>query len=789
MSIRIGIGKLKISQQHFGGGESWSSYWTQQNILQKLDFTRDATDRYLLDVSGQGNNAQLVNSNCTADNSNASNTTISSTLAVDNMLFYDFSVEFSFVAYGSGAYRGLFGRSASGTFNYWLSLFMLFNDDNLIYISGSGAANSQVVMCATVVGTAYNVKASVSNSTGRIDWIINGVAGGANFTNRTPATEGASEIVAIGKMVTTSWPFYGKRWGFKYYTSVNYANLTHYWPIAEGNGNIMYDVVGTKHLTGDGTILWSTQDLLHYNLIYGFELYGNSSATSQLIRVPIQLDGTKLTPVIAGYTKFSDCEAGVFHNFAETGIKRNYNNVAALTSAGIANTNIVYYGGVTGSSGYAFCKNHLGLETEYTVYSEAELLTTYRRVYFGNTAFSHYMDDTATKTLIVGTTGKIHNTVIKTIIEQTVSTGVYYNTFIRNGNYSITDAALMNFVIPNGCRVIGESKAGVVITAELAAATLKATIAATSVFNNTNSTGNYRVANITATCKNMRYVFHDDKDVDNSIKRLDNVSFKHLGNHAAYLLDNTIWNTTDAMGCGNYDGLDLLITGCDFEGIKQDGGLGRGFASHGKADTATAPGVLKFTSCSFKTGGTGANSFRFSPYQTGQDDRCEFRGCNFNGYNILVDIFRSYHSTADLIHLYKNVADSAPTIISDSHFLIGLKITSGSSNTLTVNVGTVRTLLLGIEKTLNDYSLVGRVNIVSSGSFAGEPALAGLLGDCTGTSKVLSVKLNGVDTDIEMDQDYSAMTNAQVLTSINGINADVQFSEYDYGTNAAFINL
>lgn len=83
--------------------------------------------------------------------------------------------------------------------------------------------------------------------------------------------------------------------------------LTHYWPCQEGS-KYMYNVV-------DGSVLavptatyhgLSYQDLSHYNLINGCDLYTNHDGEE--IYVPKKLDGTMITPVVdvRYWTKFND---------------------------------------------------------------------------------------------------------------------------------------------------------------------------------------------------------------------------------------------------------------------------------------------------------------------------------------------------------------------------------------------------------------------------------------------------------------------------------------------------
>lgn len=757
-----------------------------ENIIQKLDFTMDDAKQYLLDVSGNSNNGKLVKSNCYLGNNFNNFSTISTDPVTDNLKFYDFSVEFWFSVAATSGYQVLLGRATGALTKNLLSVFCC-DGGKLKYYSGNDTTNVTVDIIASVsTNTVYHVKCSVVNSTGNIAWEVNGVAGSSTFSNKTPATNQANDIVRMSGVINAGSPYYylqnnGKLFGVKYYQAVNYATLGNYWPIAEGGGTTVYDVVGSKNLTLT-TASWSTQDDYHYNLTKGFQLYGNSDANNSIIRVPYNNDGTTESPTISGYTKFADCPAGSFHNFAETGVQRNYNNVAGLTSAGISSTNIVYYGGVTGYSGYAFCKNHMGEETDYTVFSTQKN----RYASFGNKSYSQYMDESVTQVLVAGSTGKIHSTNFKKCINRTVSSTVYYDMFIREGTYELTTTSQLSIIPPAKCGIIGESKTGTILQGHLPAATAKATIEATStIHTNGNS---FRVANITVTAQNLRYAIHHDNSVISPVVRISNAIIQHLGNAEAIAVDPTVLNLGDGYGSGFQDGLDSVAIDCQFIGKAVASGDGRGFAAHSRPEVYSNPAVLKFTRCSFECI-DGDYSFRWSTGATGQLDEMQFDTCDFNDQQLYFDPATSfYDAMADKWKASKKTADIAPTIYAASPTAyLGLQISSASASTLVVNSGTTATLLFSSPKTIDAKTQAGRKNI--SESITGAQALKALLGNCSSVNKTLSVKIDGIDTNIVFNQNYSAMTNAAVLTSINSINPDVVFSEYNYTTNATFTNV
>jgi hypothetical protein len=94
-----------------------------------------------------------------------------------------------------------------------------------------------------------------------------------------------------------------------------------WWPLAEGYGEVAYDVSGNgNHGTITNVTLssfWAvTQDQFHYNHFKGFSLYEH--ATTDPINVPYSAAGAALsiTPP-TGYSKTSDNPAGQQHNGSE----------------------------------------------------------------------------------------------------------------------------------------------------------------------------------------------------------------------------------------------------------------------------------------------------------------------------------------------------------------------------------------------------------------------------------------------------------------------------------------
>jgi len=97
-------------------------------------------------------------------------------------------------------------------------------------------------------------------------------------------------------------------------------------PMADDGGNILHDISGNdNHFNIFTDLGWSkSQDLFFHNIHNNFELYRHDTdpVANPDIRVPFRLDGSKITPTIANYSKIGDRIAGYWHNEAETKVRQ-----------------------------------------------------------------------------------------------------------------------------------------------------------------------------------------------------------------------------------------------------------------------------------------------------------------------------------------------------------------------------------------------------------------------------------------------------------------------------------
>jgi hypothetical protein len=77
------------------------------------------------------------------------------------------------------------------------------------------------------------------------------------------------------------------------------------WSMGEGSGSVVYDRVGNNN----GTVVGSrgkSRDIVSLNLVEGCEVYDDDATHLIKIKVPFNLDGSRATPIIAGYSKVLD---------------------------------------------------------------------------------------------------------------------------------------------------------------------------------------------------------------------------------------------------------------------------------------------------------------------------------------------------------------------------------------------------------------------------------------------------------------------------------------------------
>jgi hypothetical protein len=216
-------------------------------------------------------------------------------------------------------------------------VFRLDSSGKLIFANNTFAAQG-VSSTAVNTGEWVHVAVRYTSSTKLVEYFVNGVADGSY--NETTAFSGSGDAsIGLFSYISAA-PFDGQIFDVRIFdtaitpTQINQiynksldigVDPVGWYPLAEGAGETVYDVSGNDN---HGTItnatlantFWGTkQDEVHYNIQKGFEYYDDDATHLIINRVPYKTDGTKITPVISGYTKISDNDASTFaHNNAET---------------------------------------------------------------------------------------------------------------------------------------------------------------------------------------------------------------------------------------------------------------------------------------------------------------------------------------------------------------------------------------------------------------------------------------------------------------------------------------
>ena len=210
-----------------------------------------------------------------------------------------------------------------------------FNADDLsgtpAFFGGSGADNVIINASGTIrtrIDNTYYDISGITISTGT-DYKLRVVRDASdNLTyhvndveyNTIASASGTFTFRYIGSRDGTSQFFDGCLWDLR--LQGEFVTTRHY-PMAEGNGTVLYDAgTAADHATltniTESTFWGNSQDVYHYNIVNGFEHYDDDATGLVVIRVPYTSAGGQITPTISGYTKNTNNPAGAWHNDAET---------------------------------------------------------------------------------------------------------------------------------------------------------------------------------------------------------------------------------------------------------------------------------------------------------------------------------------------------------------------------------------------------------------------------------------------------------------------------------------
>ena len=311
------------------------------------------------------------------------------------------------------------------------------------------------------------------------------------------------------------------------------------------------------------------------------------------------------------------------------------------------------------------------------------------------------------------------------------------------------------------------------------------------------------IQGITFVGQNLRYTLHQDdsRGVDTKRYYVD-CGFVFKGDKG--------WKQT--LGIGTHSGEETYVKG----GYSQSDGL-FAFACHNNVDFKY-PSVWSFEDHTFSSLGD-ARAISMQSCGSLVSDKLELIGCGFGGRSYILTYGDSSWMTATENRDYFNHAEWQITGYNNEPFLFNNVVEDSCLRFKTTATGVSTSIRF--DKNSSAYSLLiknNRLNtdknvytdrdyidgyIVQDGSvdmsaqawgcrdvservyiYDGSTNFTRLgkrLGDCSTTNKALGVIVNGTSNTITFNKNYSAMTNAQIITEMNAKLSGVTVGLYSYG--------
>ena len=311
------------------------------------------------------------------------------------------------------------------------------------------------------------------------------------------------------------------------------------------------------------------------------------------------------------------------------------------------------------------------------------------------------------------------------------------------------------------------------------------------------------IRGITFVGQNLRYTVHQDdsRGVDTKRYYVD-CGFVFKGDKG--------WKQT--LGIGTHSGEETYVKG----GYSQSDGL-FAFACHNNVDFKY-PSVWSFENHTFSSLGD-AQAISMQSCGSLVDDKLELIGCALVGRSYILTYGDSSWMTASENRDYFNHAEWQVTGYNNEPFLFNNAVEDSCLRFKTIATGVSTSIRF--DKNSSAYPLLVKNNrlntdksaytgrdyidgyIVQDGSvdmsaqawgcrdvservyiYDGSTNFTSLgkrLGDCSTTSKTLGVIVNGTSNTITFNKNYSAMTNAQIITEMNAQLSGVTVGLYSYG--------
>jgi len=294
-----------------------------------------------------------------------------------------------------------------------------------------------------------------------------------------------------------------------------------------------------------------------------------------------------------------------------------------------------------------------------------------------------------------------------------------------------------------------------------------------------------RLKNLKITARNMRYPIHSDSGASSyrALQEIEDCYIEHLGNQGAIDWQAAnggnpggVWASEHAWGCGTHSGQKIFSRRSIWVSRTSP------FYFHTNADFAEPCYVELDGGASICTTDTGS-ALVVQPLGSGQPDRfvikngCEIRGpLTVNPAPWLSNsIYNQRGDQNSEVEIY--VSGSSPVAWTSSNNCNVLELRSvDAANSAVVVSGTGAEALFGKQPKYVAGGVGYPARVYSKHAITGSVSgvlLGARLGNCSSVDKTLNIVFDGsVNKTITLNQDYSAMSNATVVASLNTALAD-----------------
>ena len=286
--------------------------------------------------------------------------------------------------------------------------------------------------------------------------------------------------------------------------------------------------------------------------------------------------------------------------------------------------------------------------------------------------------------------------------------------------------------------------------------------------------GEVSFSNMTVIGKNCRYTIHLEIERSGSgfaLRNFKDMRVIHLG------LDGlTTLGFEHAFGCGMGSGHIWNIEDCYMESPTGD------FRVHNNLHDSINQGTINFTNCKF-----GKTGFGVDTYSCMSDMNVNMVGCSFAPSAVIANTTRQYGN-----HKFANssksiIKASTPAVIYDDHMgqckvirinaidtskEVSFDITASAFNTI-IGDSTLTGKFFTDEAVWTQYGCFYRKGFaygsIDIDTANGNRSIGKLLGDCTGTNKVLMVVIDNASYSVTFNENYTNATNDYIIGKINDV--------------------